>query len=104
MPSRGAAWAEPQKKRKKMFFFEKKNQKTFVPVPTLPARLAPTVKSFLLLFFKKEDLSFLVSKPHISGAAGNTWRSGAEVTCRLLYHSALARARPYMTAVRRDSA
>jgi len=86
-----------------MFFFEKKNRKAFVPVPALPASLAPTVKSFLLLFFKKEDLS-LVSKLHISGAAGNTWRSGAEVTCRLLYHSTPARARPDMTAARRVSA
>jgi len=44
---------------KKAFFFEKKNQKTFIPVRTLPARRPPTVKSFLLLFFKKEDLTFL---------------------------------------------
>jgi hypothetical protein len=44
---------------KKGFFFEKKNQKTFIPLRTLPARRAPTVKSFLLLFFKKEDLPFL---------------------------------------------
>jgi hypothetical protein len=41
-----------------MFFFEKKNQKTFIPLRALPARRAPTVKSFLLLFFKKEDLAF----------------------------------------------
>jgi hypothetical protein len=40
-----------------MFFFEKKNQKTFVPWRTLPERRVPTGKSFLLLFFKKEDLS-----------------------------------------------
>jgi len=40
-----------------VFFFEKKNQKTFIPLRALPARRAPTVKSFLLLFFKKEDLS-----------------------------------------------
>jgi hypothetical protein len=39
-----------------MFFFEKKNQKTFVPLRALPARRAPTGKRFLLLFFKKEDL------------------------------------------------
>jgi hypothetical protein len=41
-----------------MFFFEKKNQKTFVPLRTLPARCAPSLKSFLLLFFKKEDLPY----------------------------------------------
>jgi hypothetical protein len=40
-----------------VFFFEKKNQKTFAPWRTLPARRAPTAKSFLLLFFKKEVLS-----------------------------------------------
>jgi hypothetical protein len=45
----------------KMFFFEKKNQKTFTPLRALPARHAPKGKSFLLLFFKKEDLP---SRPH----------------------------------------
>jgi len=44
-----------------MFFFEKKNQKTFIPLRTLPATHVPKVKSFLLLFFKKEDLAFLWS-------------------------------------------
>jgi hypothetical protein len=39
-----------------MFFFEKKNQKTFAPLRVLPARRGKTVKSFLLLFFKKEGL------------------------------------------------
>jgi hypothetical protein len=43
-----------------VFFFEKKNQKTFIPLRALPARPAPTGKSFLLLFFKKEDLTFLL--------------------------------------------
>jgi FtsP/CotA-like multicopper oxidase with cupredoxin domain len=42
-----------------MFFFEKKNQKTFVRWCALPASLAPSGKSFLLLFFKKEGLPFL---------------------------------------------
>jgi hypothetical protein len=42
-----------------MFFFEKKNQKTFTPLRALPASRAPTVKSFLLLFFKKEGLPSL---------------------------------------------
>jgi hypothetical protein len=44
-----------------VFFFEKKNQKTFVPVRTLPASFAAIIKSFLLLFFKKED-SFLLRR------------------------------------------
>jgi len=47
-----------------MFFFEKKNQKTCTHLRTLPACLAPSAKSFLLLFFKKEDLSsFLARRP-----------------------------------------
>jgi len=40
-----------------MFFFEKKNQKTFANWRTPPDRLSPTSKSFLFLFFKKESLS-----------------------------------------------
>jgi len=43
-----------------MFFFEKKNQKTFIPVRTLPGSYTPSIKSFLLLFFKKEESSFKV--------------------------------------------
>jgi len=39
-----------------VFFFEKKNQKTFI---TCSRSFASVNKSFLLLFFKKEDLSFL---------------------------------------------
>jgi len=44
-------------KTKKLFFFKKKNQKTFVPLRVLPARPRQPGKSFLLLFFKKEDPS-----------------------------------------------
>jgi hypothetical protein len=40
----------------RMFFFEKKNQKTFGLWRTPPERLSPIIKSFLLLFFKKEVL------------------------------------------------
>jgi hypothetical protein len=39
-----------------MFFFEKKNQKTFVFCRALLRGLATALKSFLLLFFKKEVL------------------------------------------------
>jgi len=46
-----------------MFFFEKKNQKTFVPWRTLPAKCASTIKSLLLLFFRKEDLSSVAQEP-----------------------------------------
>jgi hypothetical protein len=47
-----------------MFFFEKKNQKTFVPAPAQRSGLGlPNVKlrrnkSLLLLFFRKEGLAF----------------------------------------------
>jgi hypothetical protein len=46
-----------------VFFFEKKNQKTFIPLRTLPASYTPSIKSFLLLFFKKEDSFFTASEP-----------------------------------------
>jgi tRNA(His) 5'-end guanylyltransferase len=44
----------------KRFFFEKKNQKTFTTLGLRSTRhlVAKTDKSFLLLFFKKEALSF----------------------------------------------
>jgi hypothetical protein len=46
-----------------MFFFEKKNQKTFnYCVRFRPVRDS-TGKSFLLLFFKKEDLSCCAMAP-----------------------------------------
>jgi hypothetical protein len=40
-----------------MFFFEKKNQKTFVPGLYVSRRPWPENKSLLLLFFRKEGLS-----------------------------------------------
>jgi hypothetical protein len=48
--------------RRKQFFFEKKNQKTFARFPALSVHVrernaAETDKSFLVLFFKKELLS-----------------------------------------------
>jgi len=44
--------------KKKQFFFEKKNQKTFICLARRerPGREA-TIKSFLVLFFKKELLA-----------------------------------------------
>jgi len=45
-----------------MFFFEKKNQKTFIPLAAVPMN-----KSFLLLFFKKEVLSFFYCPPVPNG-------------------------------------
>jgi hypothetical protein len=44
------------KRRKKLFFFEKKNQKPFMSLRMLPAGPRQPGKSFLLLFCKKEDL------------------------------------------------
>jgi hypothetical protein len=43
-----------------MFFFEKKNQKTFVLCRAFLRGLPTAGKSFLLLFFKKEVLTFLL--------------------------------------------
>jgi len=43
-----------------MFFFEKKNQKTFGHLRAPVVTLSLMNKSFLLLFFKKEVLSFLL--------------------------------------------
>jgi hypothetical protein len=53
----------PEEERKR-FFFEKKNQKTLSPWHALPARDAPIHKSFLLLFVKKEGLSFPLGVCH----------------------------------------
>jgi hypothetical protein len=45
-----------------MFFFEKKNQKTFAPCGLAVASgLGAICKSFLLLFFKKEASCFLAA-------------------------------------------
>jgi hypothetical protein len=54
----GHAWAALERKK---FFFEKKNQKTFTSLGrAYPERPEPIIKSFLLLFFKKEVLAFLL--------------------------------------------
>jgi hypothetical protein len=53
-----------RRKKKRNFFFEKKKQKTFAPLPSsrtddlLRQARNQTGKSFLVLFFKKEQLSF----------------------------------------------
>jgi hypothetical protein len=45
-------------KERKVFFFEKKNQKTFARSgPNMRAAVNQMDKSFLLLFFKKEALA-----------------------------------------------
>jgi hypothetical protein len=44
--------------KRKNFFFEKKKQKTFANWAEPIRRRAPWSKSFLVLFFKKELLSF----------------------------------------------
>jgi hypothetical protein len=60
-PDRGHAAAAVRQVR--MFFFEKKNQKTFAPkpVPVSPAR-TNLAKVFLLLFFQKKKF-LLSSRP-----------------------------------------
>jgi len=57
-PSTGMVDVERKNEVKKQFFFEKKNQKTFVYLETLPLRWSwiEKDKSFLVLFFKKELL------------------------------------------------
>jgi hypothetical protein len=42
------------KEARKQFFFEKKNQKTFVMGYALPARCAPIAKVFCFFFSKKK--------------------------------------------------
>ena len=60
-----------------MFFFEKKNQKTFATlVSELPAAPRPIRKSLLLLFFRKEDLPF-----SFRGAAYSDCGSRKNLTC-----------------------
>jgi hypothetical protein len=51
---------------RKQFFFEKKNQKTFTLLVTRPLRTVriPTIKSFLVLFFKKELLPAFLPGSH----------------------------------------
>jgi PAS domain S-box-containing protein len=49
-----------------MFFFEKKNQKTFVSCCASLRGLATAYKSFLLLFFKKEVLALLLPAPLVA--------------------------------------
>jgi hypothetical protein len=51
-----SVWGEDGGAGRKRFFFEKKNQKTFGLRLALPARYPQIRKSFLLLFFKKEEL------------------------------------------------
>jgi hypothetical protein len=46
---------------RKNFFFEKKKQKTFIYWLRAAGRSEPKVKSFLLLFFKKEDRASLLN-------------------------------------------
>jgi hypothetical protein len=46
-------------RKSKVFFFEKKKQKTFVPLAAaFPDRLGPGCKSFLVLFFQKRTAFF----------------------------------------------
>jgi hypothetical protein len=57
-------------RKKAVFFFEKKNQKTFSLAPSsrdaqlIALARNPAGKSFLLLFFKKEVLSYVFFGNH----------------------------------------
>jgi hypothetical protein len=57
-----------------MFFFEKKNQKTFIFWSvSLSQSITTRIKSLFLLFFKKEDLpSLLSSLVYTLSKRGNT--------------------------------
>jgi len=50
-------WAGAREIKRNQFFFEKKNQKTFICCRGLGPAPAQKSKSVLLLFFKKEDFS-----------------------------------------------
>jgi hypothetical protein len=56
---RGRSASHPIPEKERMFFFEKKNQKTFAFLARADRTPATANKSFLLLFFKKEVLPFL---------------------------------------------
>jgi hypothetical protein len=65
-----------------VFFFEKKNQKTFTYCVRFRRDHDSTSKSFLLLFFKKEGLSLeRLSKPGMASQMAFVFehRSGAAV-------------------------
>jgi hypothetical protein len=48
-----------QEKKRKQFFFEKKNQKTFVPGHTLPERTATATQKSFASFLQKRSAFFL---------------------------------------------
>jgi hypothetical protein len=61
-----AAFGTSLSEERKFFFFEKKKQKTFangVRGPIQSGPRAPISKSFLVLFFKKELLTFFLGGP-----------------------------------------
>jgi NAD(P)-dependent dehydrogenase (short-subunit alcohol dehydrogenase family) len=69
---------------KEAFFFEKKNQKTFASLASLyPGDTAARIiKSFLLLFFKKEGLSSLMPISVVTGATSGIGRWIALGLCK----------------------
>jgi len=54
----GRRKGKPCRSKRKAFFFEKKKQKTFTYAVRFRRVRDSTIKSLLLLFFRKEDLSF----------------------------------------------
>jgi hypothetical protein len=58
----GKRWLGKLMKEARFFFFVKKKQKTFANLAyALPRRVGLMDKSFLLLFYKKEESSFCVA-------------------------------------------
>jgi hypothetical protein len=67
-----------------MFFFEKKNQKTFATRRTLPARSATAVQTFFASFFQKRRPSY----PSLNPFTNSRIRSGSLCSITLLANRA----------------
>jgi hypothetical protein len=65
------------KVERKQFFFERKNHKTYVPGTGRSLQPQLTIKSFLVLFFKKELLSSLIHAPGCGAPCGEIKFRGA---------------------------
>jgi hypothetical protein len=68
--------------KRKVFFSEEKKQKTFIVLSRSRRQRTPSVKSFLVLFFKKEQPSLeRLSKPGMASQMAFVFehRSGAAV-------------------------
>jgi hypothetical protein len=60
---------------------KKRSKKLLTFGVTLPKRRAPIVKSFLVLFFKKEHTSYLLLSPATPGPAASAAAPAAPPSC-----------------------